>query len=868
MTRSILSKFSLVSLVLALSLPVGCGSSSDSDGGGGGGGGGSATGSLVATFGDLAFVLDNQTSSTFSVNDVVLANSGTEVFLVGTEGTGGSLTGRIEKRSLSTGALITSFDTDGIITTSFNETTEYNAAVIDATHIYIVGSDDFDVTGSSIDKEWRVEKRRQDTGALETAFSGDGIYQKNWSVGTGQNDQINDIVRNATGPNLILAGEDSGQWRMLILSPENAAEGAGSISDPSANSEAAISVNLSLGDLWVLGTDRTNGASLSEWRIEKRSSTSLILDVNWPSAASGGFIVTAFGLGDNVPVDIESDSLSLYLLGSKFTGTDMAIRIEKREKLDGDPDISFAGIGAIEIDKSGSDDLPYDILRDAVSNALYIVGSDVDSGNLQWRIEKRLTTNGKPFNGTDASPAFDTDGVLEINPSSNTDEAQAIVIDSANIYVAGTDSTHGGTNQRIRMEKRSSSDGAAVTSFGAPGIASSNPSGTVSDSVRSVASDGTYFYTVGDDGQNGGTNLQWRLEKRLLSTGALVSGFPTGSDGIVTNNLSAANDTVYGIAVDSLQAYLVGTQGTGGPTGGTSWMIQKYDLTTGATGFSLTLDTTLDLSSGEDSPYAVAVDSTHIYVVGADASGGGSSSAQWEIQKRSVTDGALDTGFDSDGRVQVDLSTLDDTAYAVVVDGTSIFVAGDKSSNSDGAWVIEKRSTTSGALDGTFGTSGQVTSNPGTGNDAARALAVDSTNGILYVAGHDADAGGTTGGQWRIEAYDTTNGTAVNAFGGAGFVSINPSSGDDKIYAMILDSGSLYLVGSSNEGIDGNWAVAKVTAATGALDTNFGLNGIASTNPGVGEDIGRGVVSDSSGIVVVGEVRLEGLQWRMEKRVK
>ena len=108
----------------------------------------------------------------------------------------------------------------------------------------------------------------------------------------------------------------------------------------------------------------------------------------------------------------------------------------------------------------------------------------------------------------------------------------------------------------------------------------------------------------------------------------------------------------------------------------------------------------------------------------------------------------------------------------------------------------------------------------------------------------------------------------MNAFGGAGFVSINPSSGDDKIYAMILDSGSLYLVGSSNEGIDGNWAVAKVTAATGALDTNFGLNGIASTNPGVGEDIGRGVVSDSSGIVVVGEVRLEGLQWRMEKRVK
>ena len=153
MTRSILAKLSLVSLVLALSLPVGCGAGSDSDGGGGGGGGGggSATGSLVATFGDLAFVLGNPTSSTFSVNDVVLANSGTEVFLVGTEGTGGSLKGRIEKRSLSTGALVTSFDTDGIITTSFNDTTEYNAAVIGPTYIFIVGSDDADATVSG----WR-----------------------------------------------------------------------------------------------------------------------------------------------------------------------------------------------------------------------------------------------------------------------------------------------------------------------------------------------------------------------------------------------------------------------------------------------------------------------------------------------------------------------------------------------------------------------------------------------------------------------------------------------------------------------------------------------------------------------------------------
>jgi hypothetical protein len=51
---------------------------------------------------------------------------------------------------------------------------------IDATYIYVAG---YDSTVSAADSQWRIEKRDITTGALVTAFDTDGIVQVNPFVG-------------------------------------------------------------------------------------------------------------------------------------------------------------------------------------------------------------------------------------------------------------------------------------------------------------------------------------------------------------------------------------------------------------------------------------------------------------------------------------------------------------------------------------------------------------------------------------------------------------------------------------------------------------------------------------------------------------
>ena len=72
---------------------------------------------------------------------------------------------RIEKRRLDTGALDTGFDGDGVVTS----TAGYRARALslDSTHMYLAGEDD--------SADWRFEKRRLDTGALDTSFGTSGV---------------------------------------------------------------------------------------------------------------------------------------------------------------------------------------------------------------------------------------------------------------------------------------------------------------------------------------------------------------------------------------------------------------------------------------------------------------------------------------------------------------------------------------------------------------------------------------------------------------------------------------------------------------------------------------------------------------------
>ena len=87
---------------------------------------------------------------------------------------------RIEKRSLTSGALITTFGTNGFITESYGGNDQAWGVAVDATGMYVVGYDDYPGTHA----EMRIEKRSLTTGDFITTFGTNGAISEDFPSGT------------------------------------------------------------------------------------------------------------------------------------------------------------------------------------------------------------------------------------------------------------------------------------------------------------------------------------------------------------------------------------------------------------------------------------------------------------------------------------------------------------------------------------------------------------------------------------------------------------------------------------------------------------------------------------------------------------
>jgi hypothetical protein len=66
---------------------------------------------------------------------------------------------------------------------------------------------------------------------------------------------------------------------------------------------------------------------------------------------------------------------------------------------------------------------------------------------------------------------------------------------------------------------------------------------------------------------------RWRIEKRSLTDGSLVSAFGTG--GVVTSKPSVGWDRAYSIAIDSAAMYVAGRDRSPGELEDWQWRIEK-----------------------------------------------------------------------------------------------------------------------------------------------------------------------------------------------------------------------------------------------------------------------------------------------------
>jgi hypothetical protein len=258
--------------------------------------------------------------------------------------------------------------------------------------------------------------------------------------------------------------------------------------NPTIQSDVAYSVAVDSTGIYVVGGDYTNQAGIysGRWRIEKRNLNDG--SVIWATT-------TDFSINIDIARSVTVDNTGVYIVGNDASpgGLNNQWRIEKRNLNDG------SLIWSVTSNPSDDNDVPYSVAVD--STGIYVVGYDSSPGssNSQWRIEKRSTSTGALI------------WYATSNPSSGYDSAQSVAVDSTGIYVVGSDSSPG--NSQWRIEKRSLNDGSLIWSV------TSNPS-SASDWAQSVAVDSTGIYIVGVDSIPG--NYEWRIEKRNLNDGSLI----------------------------------------------------------------------------------------------------------------------------------------------------------------------------------------------------------------------------------------------------------------------------------------------------------------------------------------------------------
>lgn len=421
--------------------------------------------------------------------------------------------------------------------------------------------------------------------------------------------------------------------------------------------------------------------------------------------------------------------------------------------------------------------------------------------------QQRYIAAGHAWNGTNwnmtavkisQTPAvdtsFDTDGISITTVTTQDDDAWALVFNGNQIYSGGrTDSNTGAVDDFDFVIVRYNSSGSVAQS------------GDVDENWDADGSITVDF--LGD-----------------LDSGEALSRNPVNGRYVVAGSRrNGANDTRDFALVRFLSS------GT-------------LDTTFGTAGLA-----TVNFATERDEAHAAVHDSTGRVTLAGFRQVSNAASRDFALA-RFTTGGVLDTTFGTAGLQTLNFNTDDDEAYGLVIDTNGRYIAGGFRENGGAATrdFALARFTTAGALDTTYGTGGRVVTDFVGDDDEIMALALD-TLGRTVAAGFSED-GNAASRRFALARY-TTGGVLDTTFGTAGLVTTNISAGEDIIYGLVIDSlGKIVVAGISND----NVGVARYLT-TGAIDTSFGVAGLASVDNG-GTELGEAVgIQDNGKIVISGE---------------
>jgi uncharacterized delta-60 repeat protein len=368
-------------------------------------------------------------------------------------------------------------------------------------------------------------------------------------------------------------------------------------------------------------------------------------------------------------------------------------------------------------------------------------------------------------------------------------------------------------------------------------------------------------------GPGGPRRRPLRAALRLLPLGALLScqlvlagpaqaragdldpGF--GAGGLVTTDFGGS----FGDSARALVAQADGKLVAAGVTFGSSvqdFALARYNPdgtldSTFGTGGRVVTD--IDGVTPSDDLYALAVQSDGKLVAAGSTFTDGAANLDFALVRYNP-DGTLDPTFGTGGKVITDIAASGDTVHALVGrPDDKLAAAGLSSSLATSGDFAVVRYNPDGTLDPTFGAGGKVTTDFNTGDDAARALALQS-DGKLVAAG---SATTDSGLDFAVVRYNA-NGSPDLRFGTAGKATTEVAGTFDVATAVVVQPNGKIVLGGQGINSDGSDFDLVRYRQNGTLDPTFGTGGKVMTDFAAGSDGIRALALQPNGRLVAAGV--------------
>lgn len=326
---------------------------------------------------------------------------------------------------------------------------------------------------------------------------------------------------------------------------------------------------------------------------------------------------------------------------------------------------------------------------------------------------------------------------------------------------------------------------------------------------------------------------------RYLSDGSLDTSFSL--DGKVTTDTLGTEESGYAVAIQNDGKIVVAGIVENGPN--RDFSVLRYN-SSGALDTTFDADGHLetDVTGNDDFCYAVAIQDDGKIV----AAGPVNSGADWDFAVvRYQSDGTLDNTFDTDGMATTDLTGNDDQVQSVVIqDDGKILVAGYANNGADNDFALV-RYLSDGSLDTSFDTDGIVITDLGQ-FEAGHAVALQDDGKILVAGmlddGSDQDV--------LVIRYNA-DGSLDTTFGTDGHVIMDLASDDEDTYAVAVQmDGKIVVAGYEGSGAGRDFFVVRYLS-DGSLDTDFNTDGMVTTDFAGGDTRAKSIALQDDGDIVV-----------------